>query len=226
MENQSNDECDSTNDDKQSILSLWLHQLSTPVNPYTVEPHVAFHTTRSLTPVDLVPLESCACAGCTYPHFEQDLKSIENLKERKRHWPGAGMDDSDTTISVSSSSRIITNRPILEPTPPSTKRTTRTPSPTRKLLTLLEQARPPLKCCQPGNAVGTLPERVVALRRYLARDLGKGCIPKELEVCHLFALMSFIAALTQSSANRANSSQPRPTSSKTLTPQSSAPPSP
>src|SRR5439155_4185782 len=99
------------------------------------------------------------------------------------------MDEGDG-ISVGSSSRIIANRPILEPTPPSTKRTTRTPSPTRKILTLLEQARPPLKCCQTGSAVGTLPERVVALRRFLAKDLGKGCIPRDLGVCYLSNTLS------------------------------------
>lgn len=46
---------------------------------------------------------------------------------------------------------------------------------------LLEQAKPPLRCCQPGSAVAQ-PEAVSTLRRYLVKDLGIGVIPRQLEV--------------------------------------------
>src|ERR1700739_973978 len=64
-------------------------------------------------------------------------------------------------------------RPTLVPTPPSTKRSTkesRSPSPTRKLLALLERGSRPIWICQLGN--GELPEEVVKLRRALMKDKG------------------------------------------------------
>jgi hypothetical protein len=190
-------ECDKANDEKKSILSLWLDQQSPPPEDEPFETSSVLPQTGSSTLADLQALETCVCPGCLQSHIEPEPESFQWSRKRKRHLPGAEMDDSDS-ISVGSSSRIIANRPILEPTPPSTKRTTRTPSPTRKLLTMLEQARPPLKCCQPGNAVGTLPERVVALRRYLAKDLGKSCIPRDLEVCTLLILTLVMAVTNES----------------------------
>jgi hypothetical protein len=184
MESQLLDGCDTINIDKESILSLWLDQLSPPTGRSS---ETLPSTTRAPrpSPADIQTLETCACRGCLSAHVgpgtDTDPGANRRVQRRKRRWARAGMDDSDS-VSVASSSRILANRPILEPTPPSTKRTTRTPSPTRKLLTLLEHARPPLKCCQPGNAVGTLPDRVVALRRHLAKDLGKSCIPREFRV--------------------------------------------
>lgn len=145
--------------DKHNVLSHWLDKLLPPPEE----------------------VSSSATVNAPLPR-EQELNRC-SIKRKIGSIKPTGIDDSDR-ISVGSSCRIIANRPILEPTPPSTKITTRTPSPTRKLLTQLEQARPPLKCCQPGNAVGTLPERVVTLRRFLAKGLGKGCIPRDLEVRH------------------------------------------
>lgn len=184
MESQLVEGCEHFKSDKQSTISIWLDQLSPARYEESIAIVDAHSPSRSLSSADIQVLESCLCASCLHPHVETGPELTRCSRKRKRHWPEGGMDDSDA-ISVGSSSRIMANRPILEPTPPSTRRTPRTPSPTRKLLTMLEAARPPLKCCQPGNAVGALPDRVVALRRYLAKGLGKGCIPRDLKVRHL-----------------------------------------
>ncbi|KAK4936013.1 hypothetical protein LTR28_010238 [Elasticomyces elasticus] len=91
-----------------------------------------------------------------------------------------------TSASTSQASRRIpildfADRVILEPTPSSRRSTaSRSPSPTRKLLTLLEQARPSVNFSQPDGAVAQ-PQRVVELRKWLSTDLGVGVIPKALK---------------------------------------------
>jgi hypothetical protein len=75
-------------------------------------------------------------------------------------------------------------RPILVPKPPSTKKGgpgSRSPSPTRKILTLLERARPSVRYRQPGNAV-VQPDQVINLRKSITEDRGLQVIPKALEV--------------------------------------------
>jgi hypothetical protein len=99
------------------------------------------------------------------------------------------MDDSEngsiaTSRSTATVSTSISYRPTLVPTLPSTKRSTkgsRSPSPTRKLLALLERGSPPIRICQLGNA-GELPEEVVKLRRALMKDKGLRIIPRALQV--------------------------------------------
>jgi hypothetical protein len=184
MERQLANRCELVESDKQSIVSKWIDHL--PLQRDSESSISNSHRrSRSAPIIGIQGLGSCACAGFSYSHLESGTDLLRRSRKRKRPQRRAQMDDSDG-ISVGSSSRILANRPILEPTPPSSKRTTRTPSPTRKFLTQLESARPPLKCCQPGNAFGTLPDQVASLRRYLAKDLGKGCIPRGLEVGVLF----------------------------------------
>lgn len=71
----------------------------------------------------------------------------------------------------------LSHRPILKPK--SRKDGGRSPSPTRRLLTLLEQANPSVRCCQPGSGV-EMPPRVVELRTSLMKDLGMKVIPRGL----------------------------------------------
>ena len=93
------------------------------------------------------------------------------------------MSEDGSTSNTSQFSRSLTNRPILVPTPPSSKRSTgrRSPSPTRKLLALLSKADSPIKICQPGNAVAQS-QHVADLRKFLTRDTGVRVIPRVLEV--------------------------------------------
>ncbi|KAH9204357.1 hypothetical protein DL95DRAFT_398581 [Leptodontidium sp. 2 PMI_412] len=88
----------------------------------------------------------------------------------------------DEIASVSSSTRTKTaslaSRPILSPTPPSLKRT-RSASPTRKLMTQLGQARPPVLFYQPGREVSE-PQLVGRLRSDFSKGLRKGIIPSGL----------------------------------------------
>ena len=78
----------------------------------------------------------------------------------------------------------LTRRPILVPKPPFFKRGgpgSRSPNPTRKILTLLECARPSVRYRQPGNAV-VQPYQVINLRKSVIKDKGLLVIPRALEV--------------------------------------------
>ncbi|PVH90764.1 hypothetical protein DM02DRAFT_412112 [Periconia macrospinosa] len=56
----------------------------------------------------------------------------------------------------------------------------RSPSPARKLLRLLEEAEPPLRCYQQGTV--ELPPSALELLRTLSRNLWKGVIPSCFQV--------------------------------------------
>lgn len=97
-----------------------------------------------------------------------------------------GMDFSDDGLSPTSENTsqpvsFLGHMPKLVPKAPSSKRGSRTPSPTRKILTLLERARPPIQYRQPGNAV-VQPDQVINLRRSIIKDKGLQVIPRALEV--------------------------------------------
>ncbi|KAH9203980.1 hypothetical protein DL95DRAFT_471897 [Leptodontidium sp. 2 PMI_412] len=94
--------------------------------------------------------------------------------------------DSETASNTSaSSSRTTTtssislrNRPILNPTPPSTRH--RSPSPTRKVLSQLRYATPSLRVCQPDVRV-VEPSMVRELIGMLVKELTGGVIPMDLK---------------------------------------------
>ncbi|KAK5018655.1 hypothetical protein BJ546DRAFT_1080218 [Cryomyces antarcticus] len=140
-------------------------------------------------------LETCSLSSPTisasfFAHLPPS--PLASLQRKRFHSVAFGMEypsedtRSITSASTSQASRRIpildfANRVILEPTPPSKRSTaTRSPSPTRKLLTLLEQARPSVNFSQPDGAVAQ-PQRVVELRKWLSTDLGVGVIPKALK---------------------------------------------
>lgn len=87
-------------------------------------------------------------------------------------------------IRLIESATSLIHRPVLSPTPPSTRRGakgSRSLSPIRKSMSLLERATPFIRFCQPGKAV-TQPHEVVTLRRFLVSDLGMRIIPYAFEV--------------------------------------------
>jgi len=92
----------------------------------------------------------------------------------------------DGSSSFSHSAFDPTTRPILSPEAPSSRRgygASRPPSPTRKLLGLLERASLPIKCCQPGRSGVKQPAEAAELRKILSKDVRSRAIPRTLEVC-------------------------------------------
>jgi hypothetical protein len=157
-------------------IELWLAKVACNVNP---APPIVDALCPSPTAVPLTASDQ----PLTPP------QSTSSFQTRKRTYDTAcGMesDDASAHVSVALSDQesltphsIISNRPILQPKPPSQR--SRSSSPTRKLLALLEHATPPIKCCQPGNAV-TQPHEVATLRSRLVRGWGEGIIPRGLAV--------------------------------------------
>lgn len=94
------------------------------------------------------------------------------------------MSDHGSTSSVSQTSLALNKRPVLIPSSPSKRQSAgkRSPSPTRKLLTLLATARPPIRVCQPGSEVGQTPQLVTDLRRFISHNNGMHVIPEALKV--------------------------------------------
>lgn len=94
------------------------------------------------------------------------------------------MSEHGSTSSVSQTSLALNKRPVLIPSSPSKRQSAgrRSPSPTRKLLTLLATARPPVRVCQPGSEVGQTPQLVTDLRRFLSHNNGMHVIPEALKV--------------------------------------------
>ncbi len=83
------------------------------------------------------------------------------------------------TRATTASATSFQNRPILYPTPPSTRQ--RSPSPTRKVLSQLKLATPSLRVCQPDVRLEQ-PPAVRRLRRRLMAKLSSEVIPHSLEV--------------------------------------------
>ena len=110
---------------------------------------------------------------------QDDFRSTQSKRSCRTDWR---MSEEGSTISNTTPS--LSSRPILVPTPPSSKRSTagkRSPSPTRKLLALIKDASPPVHVSQPGNAV-IQPASVSDLRSYLSKGIGMNIIPRALEV--------------------------------------------
>ncbi|CAG8973654.1 hypothetical protein HYALB_00002220 [Hymenoscyphus albidus] len=84
----------------------------------------------------------------------------------------------ESTRTTTTSTPSFHNRPILNPTPPSSRQ--RSPSPTRKVLSQLRLARPSLRVCQPDIRV-VQPPRVQQLRSMLVKKLSSGVIPRNFE---------------------------------------------
>jgi hypothetical protein len=112
------------------------------------------------------PPDSCAYAGMP------DFPSIEEQRRDN--------DVSSVASSAHTASTSFASRPILSPTPPSTRR--RSPSPTRKQMMQLGQATPPVIFFQPGKE-NLQPEPVVELRTRLSKGMKKGIIPGKLKAC-------------------------------------------
>ena len=113
--------------------------------------------------------------------------SSPTRKGRRLYSSGKMDRNSDIASNTSaSSSRTTTtspnslrNRPILNPTPPSTRH--RSPSPTRKVLSQLRYATPSLRVCQPDVRV-VEPSMVRELTTMLVEEFTRGVIPMGLKV--------------------------------------------
>lgn len=107
----------------------------------------------------------------------------------------APSDDGVSTTSFSTSAFDVTSRPKLQPKSPSKKpERSRSPSPTRKLFGLLEQAQPPTKFCQPGPSVEQ-PAAVEELNIYLSQDIKSEAIPVQLKVRYNLTLNRFFESV-------------------------------
>lgn len=86
---------------------------------------------------------------------------------------------SEGTTRTTTSGLSFQRRPILSPTPPSTRH--RSPSPTRRILSQLKLATPSLRVCQPDARL-QLPSSVTQLNSILIPKQSRQVIPRSLEV--------------------------------------------
>ena len=121
---------------------------------------------------------------CSQPPNRKREPEVDLSNTQNKRICGTDRKMSEEGSVVSNNTIPGKSRLILVPTPPSSKRGTegkRSPSPTRKLLALIKDAKPPIHISQPGNAV-MQPTTVSSLRSHLSKDIGIGIIPKVLEV--------------------------------------------
>jgi hypothetical protein len=110
--------------------------------------------------------------------------SIGRLSQIEQSYTTEAMEDSeDHSSTVSSSANLIDDRPILVPRPPMPRksRSSRSRSPTRTIMSLLEQAKPPIRFCQPTKSINS-PAEVTKLRNLLSTKCNVGIIPAAFKV--------------------------------------------
>jgi hypothetical protein len=120
-------------------------------------------------------------------HQDPHLSSFRSRKRRRVYISNEMDRNSETASDASASSSRTTatspfslrHRHILNPTPPSTRQ--RSPSPTRRVLSQLRYANPPLKLCQPDVRV-VEPAMVRDLTNTLVEAMSMGVIPIGLKV--------------------------------------------
>ena len=99
--------------------------------------------------------------------------------KRKRMNVDTASDASGETSRTKTTTTSFPNRPILNPTPPSSRQ--RSNSPTRKVLSQLKLATPSLRVCQPDIRLEQ-PPAVRQLRSMLINKLSAEVIPYSLQV--------------------------------------------
>jgi hypothetical protein len=164
------------------LLISWLSTANDWVDPNGLEQSQEAATDTQLPPFTATPPTSQS------PQHTSPRLASSRARKRRRIYTGNKMDrDSETASNASaSSSRTTTTSPfslrhrqILNPTPPSTRH--RSPSPTRKALSQLRYANPPLKLCQPDVRV-VEPAMVRELTSTLVEAMSLGVIPIGLKV--------------------------------------------
>jgi hypothetical protein len=121
---------------------------------------------QTLTTLEVEKLEP---RGPISYHFIVQQNTLDADSNLEMDFSEDGLNPISNTINQPTS-----RRPILVPKPPSTGKGgpgSRSRSPTRKILTLLERARPSVRYRQPGNAV-IQPDQVINLRKSITEDKG------------------------------------------------------
>jgi hypothetical protein len=144
-------------------------------------------------------------------HQDPHLSSFRSRKRRRVYISNEMDRNSETASNASASSPRTTatspfslrHRQILNPTPPSTRQ--RSPSPTRRVLTQLRYANPPLKLCQPDVRV-VEPAMVRDLTSTLVEAMSMGVIPIGLKV----QILDFLGCNTQLRSRTASTPKTRP----------------
>ena len=178
---------ESKQSDPSSYLSSWLATASDWVDPAEV-----YHQHQD--PTTLSFLSSQVPFPCPTSMYSFALRDSTQARKRKRSM------NSDTASNVSGettrtrattkSATSFQNRPILRPTPPSTRQ--RSTSPTRKVLSQLRLATPSLQVCQPDVGLEQ-PPAVRRLRSMLITKLSSKVIPHSLEVVIFLSIILFMA---------------------------------
>ena len=178
--------------DSSSYLDCWLATASDWFDPAEAELHNQQDQDQdqdSTTP--LFPFPSLATLTPRSSRHSSPLRSGPQTRKRKRRGSrsrGRSM-NSDTasnasgrttsTRATATSTASFQHRPILHPTPPSSRQ--RSPSPTRKVLSQLRLATPSLRVCQPDVRLEQ-PPAVRRLRSMLIKKLSSNVIPHSLQV--------------------------------------------
>lgn len=119
-------------------------------------------------------------AGNTVTDFQAEQFESSHLEPSEPEY--FEMDEDRASVAGSIPS-IMSNRPILEPKPPS-RRSSRSTSSVRATLARLRFTAPPIHICHPGPAAMERPgEAVNKLKGFLLDGYDKAFIPRQLEVC-------------------------------------------
>jgi hypothetical protein len=175
--------------DTPSYLSSWLATASDWLDPAELhnhqdqDPTLPFLLSRKTIFPSPTSLYSFALRGKTrVPKRKRSMNS-----DTASNASGGTTRTAATTTSATS----FQNRPVLHPTPPSTRQ--RSPSPTRKVLSQLKLAIPSLRVCQPDVRLEQ-PPAVRRLRSMLIMKLSSGVIPHGLKVIVFFLSISLSIA--------------------------------
>ena len=169
--------------DCPSFLTSWLATQNDWLDPTKVQQQQQQDLSSPPWPSPSLPAPTTPVSPPSRYHFTRGGRK----RKRPRSSSSSSRMNHETTSNASrESARTATtsassfhNRPILDPTPPSTRQ--RSPSPTRRVLSQLRLATPSLRVCQPDIRL-VQPPMVKRLRGLLMKEVSSGVIPRSLEV--------------------------------------------
>lgn len=172
--------------------SHWLNAFTSPLSPKYTN---FLHLSATKTPTQHQQSLLASRKRGRHPLPEADLSKSRPTK-RVRLSCHTTMNDNNvhendlaSTSSVVSSSINLGRRTILRPTPPSSKRGTRSPSPSRRMIPLLALATPAVRILQPGSDA-VVPDSVSNLKDLLRGTQLSGYIPRHFKVCFLLQIFT------------------------------------